>query len=102
MAVKAISEFTIQPGRRDEFVRLFESLVAEHFESMRSAGCHSATVFVVVDDPDRALEISEWESAEARERMMQSEAMGAFGPLFELVATPPRATVVEQPRWAVD
>ena len=28
LAVKAISAFTIQPYRRDEFVRLFESLVA--------------------------------------------------------------------------
>jgi quinol monooxygenase YgiN len=69
MAVKAISEFTIQPGRREEFVRLFESLMAQHFESMRAAGGHSATIYVVVDDPDRAVEISEWESAEARERM---------------------------------
>ena len=96
MAVKAISEFTIQPDRRDEFVRLFEGLVAQHFESMRAAGCHSATIYVVVDDPDRAVEISEWESAEARERMMHSEAMGAFAPLFELLAAPPGATVVEQ------
>ncbi len=96
MAVKAISEFTTQPGRRAEFVRLFESLVAQHFESMRAAGCDSATIYVVVDDPDRAVEISEWESAEARERMTQSEAMGAFAPLFELLAAPPSATVVEQ------
>ena len=96
MAVKAISEFAIQPGRRDEFVRLFESLVAQHFEDMRAAGCHSTTLYVVVDDPDKAVEISDWDSAEARERMRQSEAMGAFAPLFELVAAPPSATVVEQ------
>jgi hypothetical protein len=32
MAVKAVSEFTIQPDRRDEFVRLFESLVERHFD----------------------------------------------------------------------
>jgi quinol monooxygenase YgiN len=51
---------------------------------------------VVVDDPDKAVEISDWDSAEARERMRQSEAMGAFAPLFELVAAPPSATVVEQ------
>ena len=89
----AISEFAIQPGRRDEFVRLFESLVAQHFEDMRAAGCHSSTLYVVVDDPDKAVEISDWDSAEARERMGQSEAMGAFAPLFELVAAPPSATV---------
>ena len=96
MGIKAISEFTIQPGRREEFVRLFESLVAQHLESMHAAGCHSATLYVVVDDPDRAVEISEWESAEARERLMQSEAMGAFAPLFELLVAPPSATAIEQ------
>ncbi len=95
MAIKAISEFTLQPGRREEFVRLFERLVAQHFEPMRTAGCHSATIYVVIDDPDRAVEISEWDSAEARAVMMQSEAMAAFAPLFELLAAPPSATVVE-------
>ena len=44
MAVKAISEFAIQPGRRDEFVRLFERLAARHVEDMRAAGCHSSTL----------------------------------------------------------
>jgi quinol monooxygenase YgiN len=96
MAVKAISEFTLEPGRRDEFVRLFESLVAQHGESMRVAGCQSATIYVALDDPDKAVEISEWESAEARERMMQSEAMGAFAPLFDLMAAPHRSTVIGQ------
>ncbi len=48
LAVKAISAFTIQPDRRDEFVRLFEGLVAQHFEPMRVAGCDSATIYVVV------------------------------------------------------
>ena len=95
MAVKAISEFTTLPGRRDEFVRLFESLVAQHFDPLRAAGCHSTTIYVVIGDADRAVEISEWDSAEARERMMDSEAMGAFAPLFELLAAPPSATVVE-------
>ena len=95
MAVKAISEFTLQPDRRDEFVRLFESLVTQHLESMRAAGCHSSTIYVVLDDPDKAVEISEWESPEARARATQSEAiMRVFAPLFELVAAPPKATVV--------
>ena len=96
MAVKAVSEFAIQPGRREEFVRLFENLVAQHLEDLRAAGCHSTTLYVVVDDPDKAVEIADWDSAEARERMQQSAAMSAFAPLFELVAAPPSATVVEQ------
>ena len=77
-------------------MHLFESLVAQHFEPMRAAGCGSATIYVVIDDPNKAVEISEWESAEARETMMQSEAMRAFATLFELLAASPRATVVEQ------
>ena len=95
MAVKAISEFAIQPGRRDEFVRLFEKLVTQHFEDMRAAGCHSTTLYLVVDDPDKVVEIADWDSAEARERMLQTEAISAFAPLFELVAAAPKATVVE-------
>ena len=95
MAVKAISEFTIQPGRRDAFVSLFESLVARHLESMGAAGCHSATIYVVVDDPDRAIEISEWESAEAQRGCCTarpwacSRLCSSWWPL-------PSATVVEQ------
>jgi quinol monooxygenase YgiN len=98
LAIKAISDFVIQPGRRNEFVRLFESLVAQHFEDLRAAGCHGTTLYAVVDDPDKAVEISDWDSAEGRERMLQSEAMSAFAPLFELVAAPPGVTVVEQLR----
>lgn len=94
--IKAISEFTLQPGRRDEFVRLFESLVPQHFDSMRAAGCHSATIYVVVGDPNRAIEISEWDSAEARESVLHSDAMRAFASLFELVAAPPTATVIRR------
>jgi quinol monooxygenase YgiN len=93
--VKAISEFTLKPGRRDEFVRLFESLVPQHFDAMRAAGCHSATIYTVVGEPDRAIEISEWTSAEAREAIMRSDAMRAFAPLFELVAAPPTATLIQ-------
>jgi quinol monooxygenase YgiN len=96
VAVKAISEFTIQPGRRDEFVRMFDDLVGQHLDSMRSAGCHSATVHVVVDNPDKAVEIAEWDSAEARADVLQNpDAMAAFAPLFELMAEPPSTTVIE-------
>ena len=96
MAIKSIVEFTIQPGRRDEFVTtLLESLVAQHTSSIRVAGCLATTLYAVVDDPERAVEIADWESAKARDAMLQSEAMGAFAPLFELLAAPFSATVVK-------
>ena len=96
MAVKAISEFAIQPGRRDEFVRLFQSLVAQRGEDMRAAGWPRLHPLRGRRRPGQGGRDPAWESAEARERMGQSELMGAFAPLFELAAAPPRATVVEQ------
>ena len=94
VAIKAISKFTVRPGRRDEFVSLFESLVSLHMSSMRAAGCSDSTLYTVADDSDTAVEIADWESADARDAMMQSDAMAAFAPLFELLAAPPSATVV--------
>jgi S-adenosylhomocysteine hydrolase len=32
--------------------------------SMREAGCVATTLYAVVDDPDRVVEIADWESAE--------------------------------------
>lgn len=96
MAIKAIGEFTIQSGRRDEFSSLFESLTAQHLPILTAAGCLGSTLYAVVDDPDKAVEIADWESAEARDAMTHSEAMSAFAPLFEMLAAPFRGTVVKQ------
>ena len=96
MAVRSITEFTIQPGRRDEFARLFESLVAQNLSTLRDAGCSEATLWAVVDDPDKAVEIADWESGQARDAAMQSGAFGVFAPMFELLAGPVSATVVER------
>ena len=95
MAIKSISEFTIQPGRRDDFVGLFESLVAQNLSTIRDAGCSEVTLCVVVSDPDKAVEIADWESGQARDAAMQSEAFGVFAPMFELLSGPVSATVVE-------
>lgn len=95
MAIKSISEFTIQPGRRDEFVSLFERLVEQNLWAVHAAGCSGTTLYAVVDDPDKAVEIADWESAKARDAAQQDEAWAAFAPLFELLAGPPSSTVVE-------
>ena len=96
MAIKAIVELTVQPGRRDEFATLLNGLMAQHSSPMHAAGWHGSTLHAVVDDPDKIIEISEWDSAEARNAAMQSEAMGAFAPVFELLAAPFSATVVTE------
>ena len=95
MAIKSISVFTIQPGRRDEFVELFKSLVDQHLPIIRAAGCSTAVLYTVVDEPDKAVEIADWESADARDAAQTNEEWRVFAPLFELVAAPPSATVVD-------
>jgi quinol monooxygenase YgiN len=95
VAIKAITEFTIQPGRRDEFASLFESLVAQNLSTLHEVGCSGTTLCAVVDDPDKAVEIADWQSGQARDAAMQSEAFGVFAPMFELLAGPVSATVVE-------
>jgi quinol monooxygenase YgiN len=98
MTIKAIVELTVQPGKRDELVTLLEGLMAQHRPMMQAAGWHSSTMYAVVDDPDKIVEIAEWQSAEARDAVMQSEAMGAFAPVFELLAAPFNATLVTELR----
>ena len=95
MAIKAIVELRAKPGRRAEVQRLIEGLVAKHGSEMH--GFLGSTRFEVLDDPDMLIEIAEWESAEARlAHMQQSAATGEYAPLFELLATPFRATVIQQ------
>jgi hypothetical protein len=53
-------------------------------------------MYAVVDDPDKIIEIAEWESAKARDVVMQGEAMGGFAPVFELLAAPFSAVLVTE------
>jgi quinol monooxygenase YgiN len=92
---QSISVFTIQPGRRDEFVDLFQSLVDQHMSIVEAAGCTAVTLYTVVDDPDKAVEIAERRSAEAREASQTNAEWRVFAPLFELATAPPSATLIE-------
>ena len=95
MAVKVIVELQAKPGRRAELESLLESMVASHGPSQ--PGFLGSTRYEVLDDPDRLIEIAEWESAEARVAHMQESATtGAYAPLLEMLAAPFRATVVRQ------
>jgi quinol monooxygenase YgiN len=96
MTIKAIVEVTLQPAKRDEFVRLLDGLMAQHRSTMQAAGWHGSTMYAVVDDPDTIIEIAEWESAKAREAVMRSEAIGGFAPVFELLAAPFSTTLVTE------
>ena len=95
MAIKSIVEFTIQPGRRDEFVTLLEvpggATYVEH-PRCRLSGHHALRGGRRPREGgrDRRSGVSE-----GRDAMLQSEAMGAFAPLFEPSAAPFSVTVVK-------
>lgn len=94
MAVKVIVEMKAKPGQRDELLSLVESIITEHGPNM--PGLLGATLYKAVDDPDMLVEIADWESGEAREAVLkEAEAAGALAPMFDLLAAPPRGTLVE-------
>ena len=94
MAVKVIVEMKAKPGQRNELLSLIERMMNEHGPNM--PGLLGATFHKAVDDPDMLVEIADWESAQAREAVLrQAEATGALAPMFDLLAAPPKGTVVE-------
>jgi quinol monooxygenase YgiN len=96
VGVKVLVKLTLQEGRRGEFVQQYEALSREHETSMRAAGWLGSTMFGAVGAPETVIEIAEWESAEAREAVLNSSLMEGFAPLFEMMAAPFEATVLEQ------
>ena len=95
MSIKVIVELQAKPGRRAELERLLDSLVASQGAGL--PGFLGSSRYEVLDDPDTRVEISEWESAEARlAHMEEAAATGAYAPLAELLAAPFKATVIRQ------
>lgn len=96
MPIRGIVELQAKPGRRDELRRLIEGIVATMGPSM--PGYLGGELYEVLGDPDTLVEIADWESAEARDAVMQNPAAAEMmGPLLELMAAPFRATIVIRP-----
>ena len=95
MAIKAIIELQAHPGKRDELKAFIENLVATHGPG--GPGFIRSTRYEVVGNPDRLIEIADWESAEAREAHMKAAAAtGIYAPLKELLAEPFKVTIIKQ------
>jgi quinol monooxygenase YgiN len=95
VAIKVIVELQAKPGKRTELNNLLESVATTL--GPESPGYFGSTRFEVLDDPDRLVEIADWESAEVRAAAMEEAmASGAYEPLGELLAAPFRATVIRQ------
>lgn len=96
MPIRVIVELQAKPGRRDELRSLIEGIVATQGPSM--PGYLGGELYEVLGDPDTLVEIADWESAEARDALMQDPAAAEMmAPMLELMAAPFRATVVSRP-----
>jgi quinol monooxygenase YgiN len=95
MSIKVIVELQAKPGQRAELKNLMESIVAKNGSGAQ--GFLGSTRYEVIDNPDILVEIADWESAEARvAHMQEAMASGVYAPLSELLASPFRATVINQ------
>jgi heme-degrading monooxygenase HmoA len=94
LAIKTIIEPQAKPGKRDELVRRMDRVTA----TMRKVpGFYDITRYEVLDDPDRLVEIAEWESPEARQAWLdRSMESGDLGPLMEILGAPFKATHIRQ------
>jgi quinol monooxygenase YgiN len=96
MTIKVIVELTAQPGRRDELKDVLHTLLADLGPVLEEKGSLGGSFYEVVDDPDALVEIADWESAAARDAVMSDPATAeVMAPVFELLAGPFRATVVQ-------
>jgi quinol monooxygenase YgiN len=95
MAVKVIVELQAKPGRRGELRGLIEQVGKR--QRAHEHGYLGSTFYEALDDPDRLIDIADWESAEARTaHLEESMATGAYGPVLEVLAAPVRTTVIQR------
>lgn len=93
MSIKVVVELTARPGERDELQARFEQMLAVHGSDL--PGFLGSSRFGKADEPDVLVEIADWESAAARDaHMAEAAAAGTYGPLFAMLAEPPRITVL--------
>lgn len=96
MTIKVIVELKAAPGRRDDLKAVMHSIVADLGPALKDKGSLGSSYYEVVDDPDSLVEIADWETAAARDAVMNDPAtVEIMGPVLELLAEPFRATVVQ-------
>lgn len=95
MAIRVIVEFQAKPGAREELASVLKDIMATLGPSI--PGFLGSTLYEVLDSPDALIEIAEWDSAEVQAAAVeQAMASGVYGPVFDLVAAPLKATRIGQ------
>lgn len=82
MAIKAIVEMHARRGKRDEMLKALENL---HEHRKDAPGFMGYELYEMMDDPDKLIEIVEWETREARQAWLERNT--ASGVLSRLVGT---------------
>lgn len=82
MTIKAIIELQAKPGIRDELLKALEEMEENR---RNSPGFVGFSRYEVIDDPDKLIEISEWETREARQIWLEKSTES--GLLNRLVST---------------
>lgn len=94
MAIKTIIELQAKTGQRDELIKAMNNVLA----SMKNArGFISIARYEVIDNPDSLIEITEWESPEARQTWLeQSMVTGSLSSLMGTLGVPFKAITVRE------
>ena len=94
MAIKTIIELQAKPGKRDELVKAMNDVLA----SMKKAeGFLGTTRYEVIDNPDSLIEITKWETPEARQIWLeQSMVTGSLNNLMRKLGVPFKAITVRE------
>jgi quinol monooxygenase YgiN len=96
MSIKVIVELKAAPGRRDELAGVLHEMLAGMGPALNEMGCLGSDFYEVIDDPDALVEIAEWETAAAREAVINDPSTAeVMAPVFELLAAPFKATLVQ-------
>lgn len=81
MTIKAIVEMHARRGKRDEMMKALETL---HEHRKDAPGFVGYELYEMIDDPDKWIEIVEWETREARQAWLeQATASGVLSRLVE-------------------
>ena len=94
MTIKTIIELQSKPGKRSELVSTMDAVIA----TMREVpGFQGIARYEVLEDPDRLIEIAEWESPEARQTWLDRiNRSGDLEPLMAILGAPFKATNVRR------
>lgn len=94
MTIKAIVEMHARRGRRAELLAALENL---HEHRKGAPGFVGYELYEMMDDPDKLIEIVEWETREARQAWLEQNT--ASGVLSRVVSTLRRSYDAVTVRW---